>query len=188
MVEAAFAGALGVRLGGRNVYRGRVEERGVLGDGRAVAVGDIDRANRLAGDRRSALAWLCASRSSPSATVREDGAAMTVLILGGTAEARALAAALVHAGQDVLTSLAGRVRDPALPPGRVRIGGFGGVDGLAAFLRTDGGHRGGGRDPPVRRPDQRERRRRGREAGVPLLRLERPGWADHPRRGRRGPG
>ncbi len=48
VVEAAFAGALGIRLGGRNVYAGRVEERGVLGDGRAVAVGDIARANRLA--------------------------------------------------------------------------------------------------------------------------------------------
>jgi adenosylcobinamide-phosphate synthase len=49
VVEAAFAGALGVRLGGRNVYDGRVEERGVLGDGRAVVVADIARANRLAG-------------------------------------------------------------------------------------------------------------------------------------------
>ena len=48
VVEAAFAGALGIRLGGRNVYEGRVEERGVLGDGRAIAVADIARANRLA--------------------------------------------------------------------------------------------------------------------------------------------
>ena len=48
VVEAAFAGALGVRLGGRNVYQGRVEERGVLGDGRAIAVADIARVNRLA--------------------------------------------------------------------------------------------------------------------------------------------
>ena len=48
VVEAAFAGALGVRLGGRNVYQGRVEDRGVLGDGRPVDVGDIVRANRLA--------------------------------------------------------------------------------------------------------------------------------------------
>jgi adenosylcobinamide-phosphate synthase len=47
-VEAAFAGALDVRLGGRNAYQGRVENRGVLGDGRPVAVTDIDRASRLA--------------------------------------------------------------------------------------------------------------------------------------------
>jgi adenosylcobinamide-phosphate synthase len=48
VVEAAFAGALGIRLGGRNVYRGRVEDRGVLGDGPEAAVADIPRANRLA--------------------------------------------------------------------------------------------------------------------------------------------
>jgi adenosylcobinamide-phosphate synthase len=47
-VEAAFAGALDVRLGGRNAYQGKVENRGVLGDGRPVAVTDIDRASRLA--------------------------------------------------------------------------------------------------------------------------------------------
>lgn len=48
VVEAAFAGALGVRLGGANVYAGRVEDRGVLGEGRPVQVGDIARAIRLA--------------------------------------------------------------------------------------------------------------------------------------------
>ncbi len=59
---------------------------------------------------------------------------MTVLVLGGTAEARALAAGLVAAGVDVVSSLAGRVADPALPVGRVRVGGFGGVAGLARYL------------------------------------------------------
>lgn len=49
VVEAAFAGALGVRLGGANVYHGRVEDRGVLGDGRPVAAADLARADRLAG-------------------------------------------------------------------------------------------------------------------------------------------
>jgi adenosylcobinamide-phosphate synthase len=47
VVEAAFAGALGVRLGGRNRYEGRVEERGLLGEGRPVEVSDITRAVRL---------------------------------------------------------------------------------------------------------------------------------------------
>jgi len=59
-----------------------------------------------------------------------------VLILGGTAEARALARALVAAGVPVVSSLAGRVRDPALPVGEVRIGGFGGASGLAAWVRA----------------------------------------------------
>jgi adenosylcobinamide-phosphate synthase len=45
--EAAMAGALGVRLGGRNVYGGRVEIRPALGTGRAPATDDIGRARRL---------------------------------------------------------------------------------------------------------------------------------------------
>ena len=48
VVEAAFAGALDVRLGGRNHYSGTIEDRGILGDGRAVEVADIVRASRLA--------------------------------------------------------------------------------------------------------------------------------------------
>ena len=58
---------------------------------------------------------------------------MRILLLGGTSEARALAARL-HPGVDVISSLAGRVPDPALPVGEVRIGGFGGVDGLRRWL------------------------------------------------------
>lgn len=61
---------------------------------------------------------------------------MRVLLLGGTAEARALAAAL-HPDVDVISSLAGRVPDPALPVGAVRIGGFGGSDGLRRWLRAE---------------------------------------------------
>jgi adenosylcobinamide-phosphate synthase len=48
VVEAAFAGALDVRLGGRNYYSGAIEDRGILGDGRTVEVADIARASRLA--------------------------------------------------------------------------------------------------------------------------------------------
>ncbi len=59
---------------------------------------------------------------------------MRVLLLGGTAEGRALAKAL-HPNIDVISSLAGRVPDPALPVGSVRIGGFGGVDGLRSWLQ-----------------------------------------------------
>jgi len=46
-VEAAFAGALGIRLGGVNVYGGRVEDRGTLGDGPAPTVADAARTARL---------------------------------------------------------------------------------------------------------------------------------------------
>ena len=61
---------------------------------------------------------------------------MRVLVLGGTAEGRALAEQL-HPDIDIISSLAGRVPDPALPVGPVRIGGFGGVEGLRQWLRDN---------------------------------------------------
>ncbi|ORA35626.1 cobalt-precorrin-6A reductase [Mycobacterium aquaticum] len=61
---------------------------------------------------------------------------MRLLLLGGTGEARALAAAL-HPEVELISSLAGRVPEPALPVGPVRIGGFGGVDGMRNWLRDE---------------------------------------------------
>jgi len=63
-VEAAFAGALGVRLGGRNVYGGRVEDRPVLGDGpgaRDPTAADLERAARLSLRVGTATAVACAA-------------------------------------------------------------------------------------------------------------------------------
>lgn len=62
---------------------------------------------------------------------------MRVLLLGGTSEARELAKKLCP-GVDVVSSLAGRVPDPVLPVGSVRIGGFGGVAGLRQWLQDSG--------------------------------------------------
>ncbi len=61
-----------------------------------------------------------------------------VLLLGGTTEARQLAAALVGDPRvHVVSSLAGRTRAPQLPEGEVRVGGFGGVEGLADWVRAE---------------------------------------------------
>ncbi|MEU6266275.1 cobalt-precorrin-6A reductase [Saccharopolyspora shandongensis] len=61
-----------------------------------------------------------------------------VLVLGGTGEARKLAERLAERPDlRVTSSLAGRVREPQLPPGEVRVGGFGGVDGLADWLQRE---------------------------------------------------
>ena len=57
-----------------------------------------------------------------------------VLILGGTAEARELAAGLHAAGVPITSSLAGRVARPRLPEGQTRIGGFGGPNALASWF------------------------------------------------------
>src|SRR5436309_2902925 len=60
-----------------------------------------------------------------------------ILILGGTAEARQLAAGLARRNDLAITlSLAGRTAAPAEQPVPVRIGGFGGPDGLAAYLKA----------------------------------------------------
>lgn len=103
-----------------------------------------------------------------------------VLVLGGTAEARALAARLVATGRSVTSTLAGRVSDPALPVGQVRIGGFGGVDGLVEYLRTqrpvavvDATH-------PYAATMSAHAVAATARVGAPLLRLARPGWAGRP--------
>lgn len=65
--------------------------------------------------------------------------AETILILGGTKEAAALAAELVsaHPHWRIITSLAGRTKEPKPLAGEVRIGGFGGAEGLADYLRRE---------------------------------------------------
>ena len=66
---------------------------------------------------------------------RRTIAGVRVLLLGGTGEARTLAGRLPGiAGVEVISSLAGRVRDPRVPPGPVRLGGFGGAGELAGYL------------------------------------------------------
>ncbi|MEI5102520.1 cobalt-precorrin-6A reductase [Streptomyces sp. PmtG] len=103
---------------------------------------------------------------------------MHVLILGGTTEARRLAE-LLHATPGVrpTSSLAGRVASPRLPPGEVRVGGFGGTEGLAAWLREhrvdaliDATH-------PFAGTISFHAARAAATAHVPLLALRRPGWA-----------
>ncbi|MDX3859360.1 cobalamin biosynthesis protein [Streptomyces europaeiscabiei] len=78
-VEASFAGALGVRLGGTLAYGGRVEHRPVLnGEGRAVVVDDIERAVRLS--RR--VGWLALGVSAGAAALRGRVAGRSAQRLG----------------------------------------------------------------------------------------------------------
>lgn len=105
---------------------------------------------------------------------------MSLLLLGGTAEARELATVLVDRGVPVVSSLAGRVSRPRLPVGEVRHGGFGGADGLATWLRehrvramVDATH-------PFAETMTRNAAEAAAATGVPLVRLARPGWSGHP--------
>lgn len=62
----------------------------------------------------------------------------SILILGGTHEALKIAEQLCNVdGLRVVTSLAGRVKNPKTPAGELRLGGFGGVDGLAQYLEDE---------------------------------------------------
>ncbi|MEU2426395.1 cobalt-precorrin-6A reductase [Streptomyces sp. NPDC007851] len=104
-----------------------------------------------------------------------------VLILGGTAEARELAAVLAaRPGVRVTTSLAGRVGRPGALSGEVRVGGFGGSAGLAGWLRehrvtalVDATH-------PFAETISANAARAAAATGVPAVVLRRPGWRPGP--------
>lgn len=100
---------------------------------------------------------------------------MRLLLLGGTAEARALAAEL-NPDVTVVSSLAGRVPDPALPVGEVRIGGFGGVDGLRRWLRDEGVDAVVDATHPFAARITANAARACREEALPHVVLARPAW------------
>ena len=101
-----------------------------------------------------------------------------ILILGGTAEARDLAAELTAHGEHVVTSLAGRVARPRLPAGEVRIGGFGGPEALAAWLSEHGADRVIDATHPFAERITASACTACAVMDVPFLRLERPGWSE----------
>lgn len=103
-----------------------------------------------------------------------------ILILGGTTEARELAALLHEGCRRFSSSLAGRVARPRLPVGEVRIGGFGGVDGLRQHLTEAGVTAVVDATHPFAAGISANAAAACAAARVPLLRLERPGWAVAP--------
>jgi precorrin-6A/cobalt-precorrin-6A reductase len=104
-----------------------------------------------------------------------------LLLLGGTTEALALAERLAGDSRlEVISSLAGRTVAHRLPPGRVRVGGFGGVAGLKAFLDAekiglviDATH-------PFAAAISRHAASACAEAKVPRLQVLRPAWQPEP--------
>lgn len=102
---------------------------------------------------------------------------LRVLILGGTGEARRLADVLVARGDlDVISSLAGRTSAPLLPEGEVRRGGFGGPDGLAAWIAAEHPSAVIDATHPYAQQISRTLRRVCAALRVPRLRLDRPVW------------
>lgn len=107
----------------------------------------------------------------------EQALGVRILILGGTTEARELAERLVGLGHEVINSLAGRTADPIRPKGGIRVGKFGGIPGLAAYLRAtriealvDATH-------PYAGLISINAVAASQQTGVPLVRLMRPAWS-----------
>ena len=100
-----------------------------------------------------------------------------VLILGGSAEAAALAGRLADDARfEVVSSLAGATRRPAPLAGRVTVGGFGGARGLARFLRAERIDRLVDATHPFAARISANAAEAAAEAGVALIRLSRPPW------------
>jgi len=106
---------------------------------------------------------------------------MRVLVLGGTTEASRLAKALSARPEFAATlSLAGRTEAPAAQPIPTRIGGFGGIEGLAAYLRghaidvlVDATH-------PFAAQISRHAAEAARQTGTPIVAFVRPPWGREP--------
>ncbi|WP_063038975.1 cobalt-precorrin-6A reductase [Nocardia grenadensis] len=106
---------------------------------------------------------------------------MRILLLGGTGEARELARLLTGEREhEIVSSLAGRVSAPIRPVGEVRVGGFGGADGLRDWLADnrmelviDATH-------PFAGVITANAAQATARLGLPMIRLSRPGWTAGP--------
>ena len=103
-----------------------------------------------------------------------------MLVLGGTTEASQLAVALAAAQVDAIFSYAGRTESPLAQPLPTRVGGFGGAEGLCAWLQqqrithvVDATH-------PFAAQMSRHAVAACTATGTPLLALERPAWQAQP--------
>lgn len=106
---------------------------------------------------------------------------MRILILGGTTEASALVRGLLpHSGLSVTLSLAGRTAAPVVDAVPTRIGGFGGPEGLACYLREQAIDRLVDATHPFAARIGRNAYGAAEAAGVPLLAIRRPAWTRKP--------
>jgi len=102
------------------------------------------------------------------------------LILGGTSDASLLAAAIARAGIQAIYSYGGRTRAPADQPLPTRIGGFGGVSGLADYIRREAITHVIDATHPFAAEMSRNAVEACAETGTPLIALERAPWSKAP--------
>ncbi len=99
-----------------------------------------------------------------------------VLLLGGTTEASLLARSLATKNVDAIFSYAGRTETPVAQPLPTRIGGFGGIAGLVAYLKANAISHVVDATHPFAAQMSRNAIVACAEAGVPLLAFERAPW------------
>jgi precorrin-6A/cobalt-precorrin-6A reductase len=118
-----------------------------------------------------------AALSGKTGSAQESTDDMRILILGGTTEARQLAGRLAtQTGLTVALSLAGRTAEPAAQPVPVRIGGFGGAQGLADYLRDENIDALVDATHPYAATISANAATAAAQAGVALVTLRRPAW------------
>lgn len=105
---------------------------------------------------------------------------MRALILGGIADASLLATEIARAGIDAVYSYGGRTRAPADQPLPTRIGGFGGVGGLADYIRREGITHVIDATHPFAAEMSRNAVEACAQTGTPLVALERAPWTRAP--------
>lgn len=103
-----------------------------------------------------------------------------VLVLGGTSDARLLAAELKATGYEPVSSLAGVTNAPVLPVGEIRVGGFGGEEGLYAYLKSEKFAAVADATHPFAAQISQHGFNAAKRAGIPYLRLEREAWTPGP--------
>jgi precorrin-6A/cobalt-precorrin-6A reductase len=127
------------------------------------------------------MTMICRMGLSLSQRAYHAGVSLRVLLLGGTGEARTLAARLAGRPEfDLVSSLAGRVAEPLRPEGRLRVGGFGGADGLASWLAAERVDAVVDATHPFAAGISAAAVTAAARAGVRLLVLRRPGWVAGP--------
>ncbi len=99
-----------------------------------------------------------------------------ILILGGTTEASLLATRLATEGVPAVFSYAGRTATPVAHPLPMRLGGFGGAEGLAQFLRSEAISHLVDATHPFAAQISRNAAAACAETGTPLLAFERAAW------------
>jgi precorrin-6A/cobalt-precorrin-6A reductase len=106
---------------------------------------------------------------------------MRILILGGTQEAFQLAEQLAEiAGVEIISSLAGRTKQPRTPKGQVRTGGFGGAEGMARYLREERISHLVNATHPFAARISANAFAAAESTGIALMRLLRPAWIAQP--------